>query len=362
MKVYILIGTRPNFIKVTQFKKVAKEKFPDIDISIIHTGQHYDQNMAEVFFDQFELRPDYFLNIGPATPNSQISNIQLKLEQLFQDIGQPDLLVVPGDVNSTLAGGITANKMGIKLAHLEAGLRSYDRTMPEEFNRLLVDELSDILFVTETSGIDNLNTEQKKGEICFVGNTMIDTLVAYESNIDKSKILEELELGEKKYVVVTVHRPSNVDSELKLKALIQVFGEVAKNYKIVFPIHPRTSKNIEGFGLKEEFDNLHLISPGPLGYFEFQKLVKNCSFVITDSGGIQEETTFRQVPCLTIRDNTERPITCDIGTNTLLPLDYNLIMQEVSKIEKGEYKPGEIPDLWDGKATQRILECIKDLV
>jgi UDP-N-acetylglucosamine 2-epimerase (non-hydrolysing) len=358
MKIYILIGTRPNFIKVTQFKKEAENNFPNLDISIIHTGQHYDKNMAEVFFDQFDLRPDYFLNTEPASPLTQIANIQLKLENLFEEIGKPNLFIVPGDVNSTLAGAIVANKMEIPLAHLEAGLRSNDRGMPEEHNRLLTDELSDILFVTENSGLENLKKEQKKGSIRFVGNTMIDTLVAFEPEIDQCSILDDLSLDEKKYVVVTVHRPSNVDSKHNLKNLIQIFKEIAKDYKIVFPVHPRTKNNLMKFGLMEEFKAIDLINPGPVGYFEFQKLIKNCSFVLTDSGGIQEETTFRQVPCITIRDNTERPVTVEEGTNTLSKLEYDSLKILIDQIRNGSYKEGKIPKNWDGKATFRILDSL----
>lgn len=358
MKIYILIGTRPNFIKVTQFKKVAKESFPEIEIKIIHTGQHYDKNMAEIFFSQFGLQPDYFLNVGQGSPIQQIANIQIKLSELIESIGKPDLLIVPGDVNSTMAGAVTANKMEIPLAHLEAGLRSFDREMPEEHNRLLTDELSDFLFVTEPSGLENLKKEGKSGEAIYVGNTMIDTLVAFESDIDQSSVLEDLGIEIGKYIVVTVHRPSNVDTKEKLVQLIDVFKEVSKDHQIVFPVHPRTKNNIEKFGLTREFDSLGLINPGPLGYFEFQKLTKNCAFVLTDSGGIQEETTFRKVPCITIRENTERPVTTDIGTNTLASLDKAVLLELISKIKSGDYKTGKIPDKWDGNATYRILESL----
>ncbi|MEO0896474.1 MAG: UDP-N-acetylglucosamine 2-epimerase (non-hydrolyzing) [Bacteroidota bacterium] len=358
MKVFILVGTRPNFIKVTQFKKIAADHYPHLDIRIIHTGQHYDKNMAGVFFEQFNLQPDHFLNIGQGTPNSQIAKIQLKLEELFEEIGKPDLFIVPGDVNSTLAGSICANKMGIPLAHLEAGLRSYDRNMPEEYNRLVTDELSDILFVTEPSGQENLEKEGKKGEIRYVGNTMIDTLVAFEQEIQASDILDQFKLEEGKFVVVTVHRPSNVDHQEKLQNLIHVLKEISKTHQIVLPVHPRTKKNLEKFGLSDEFNQIGLINPGPLGYFEFQKLIAKCTFVLTDSGGIQEETTFRQVPCLTVRNNTERPITTQIGTNTLKKLEYAEIMEDVQKILDGTYKKGEIPKYWDGQSTKRILESI----
>ncbi|MBS1652563.1 MAG: UDP-N-acetylglucosamine 2-epimerase (non-hydrolyzing) [Bacteroidetes bacterium] len=360
MIVYILIGTRPNFIKVTQFKKVAALKFPALKISIIHTGQHYDEKMADVFFRQFNLEPDYYLNISPASANKQIAEIMIKLEDLVNKIGKPDLMLVPGDVNSTLAGALFANKMDIKLGHIEAGLRSFDRTMPEEFNRLVADELSNLFFVTEPSGLKHLQNEGKnKGAIHFVGNTMIDAMIAFEKEIEASTILNELKINEQKFVLMTMHRPATVDNKVELEKLILLIEHITQKYKIVFPIHPRTIKNAKEFNLYERItSNKNLICTEPLDYFSFQKLIKKCSFILTDSGGIQEESTFRQKPCLTLRPNTERPVTVDEGTNTLLPFDLELVKKHISEIENGTYKKGEIPQYWDGKATERILEII----
>ena len=360
-KILILIGTRPNFIKVTQFKRVVS-KFKNLDCKIVHTGQHYDRNMADIFFEQFDLSPDYFLNISPASPATQMGEIMINLEKLIQEDYYPDILIVPGDVNSTLAGALVANKMNIPLAHLESGLRSNDRSMPEEINRILTDEITDYFFVTEQSGIDNLEREKRKGEIIFVGNTMIDTLVGFSSQIDDSTIVEDENLEVKKYILMTIHRPGNVDTLEGLTKILSLIKSLEDRYKVVFPIHPRTAKNIEVKGLKPQFDALsNLVISGPIGYFEFQNLIKNSKFVLTDSGGIQEETTFRQIPCLTLRPNTERPITCDIGTNTLVPFDLEIIQKYIDQIEKGDYKIGRIPSFWDGNATERIVDFVAKL-
>ena len=362
MKIYIIVGTRPNFIKITQFKKIAKKIAPSMQFSIIHTGQHYNHSMSNIFFDQFNLKPDYFLDTDSSSTINQLSSIQIKLEKLFYNIGTPDLIIVPGDVNSTLAGAITANKMGVKLAHLEAGLRSFDRNMPEEINRLIVDELSDILFVTEISGSRNLKLENKKGKIVFVGNTMIDTLVAFNKEINDSKIIDSMQLDNDDFVLTTLHRPSNVDSFQNLSELNKIFEKISKSHKLVFPIHPRTKKNLEKFELIHKMNELNIINPGPLGYFEFQNLLKNCSFALTDSGGIQEEATFQQIPCITLRENTERPITIEDGTNTLSDLNSNIIFDLIKKINNGSYKKGKTPENWDGLSTKRIIEFCKSIV
>ncbi|MDO8998168.1 MAG: UDP-N-acetylglucosamine 2-epimerase (non-hydrolyzing) [Bacteroidota bacterium] len=359
-KIYILIGTRPNFIKVTQFKKCAVNLYPNLKISIIHTGQHYDEKMADVFFKQFNLIPDYYLNISPASANKQIAEIMIKLEDLVNDIGKPDLLLVPGDVNSTLAGALFANKSGIKLGHIEAGLRSFDKTMPEEHNRILTDNITDLFFLTEPSGMKHLKDEGKDdSKIYFVGNTMIDTMVAFEKEIETSSILNSLGINESKFVLMTMHRPATVDNKVEFEKLIELIDYVSINYKVVFAIHPRTIKNAKEFGLYDKItNNKNLICTEPLDYFSFQKLVKNCSFILTDSGGIQEESTFRQKPCLTLRPNTERPVTVTEGSNTLLSFDLEIVKNHISMIEKGSYKKGKVPELWDGKATERILKTI----
>lgn len=359
MTIYILVGTRPNFIKITQFKKCAKN-YPGMNISIIHTGQHYDEKMADVFFKQFNLTPDHYLNIEPASPNKQIAEIMIKLENLIAEIGKPDILLVPGDVNSSLAGALFANKLNIRLGHIESGLRSFDRSMPEELNRIITDELSDHFFVTEPSGLKHLNTENRdETKIHYVGNTMIDTMTAYDKEIDSSSVLSDLKIEDKTFVLMTMHRPATVDNKTELCKLIDLIDHITEKYKVVFPIHPRTIKNAKQFGLYERItENKKLICTEPLDYFAFQKLIKDCAFILTDSGGIQEESTFRKKPCLTLRPNTERPVTVDEGTNTLLDFDLENVKHYIKMIEDGSYKKGNIPKLWDGKATERILAIL----
>lgn len=359
MNILIVIGTRPNFIKVTQFKKLA-EIYKNIDLKIVHTGQHYDDKMADVFFKQFNLIPDYFLNISQGSPNSQIAEIMQKLEQLIVNSFKPDLMIVVGDVNSTLAASISANKMGIKLAHIESGLRSFDETMPEEHNRILTDKLSNLFFVTEQSGYENLIREGVSADkLVFVGNTMIDTMVAFEKEIDASDVLVKYQLNADEFVLMTMHRPATVDHFNELHKLYKLIEELTIKYKVFFPIHPRTLKRIEEFGLKDKFlCNSKIILAEPLDYFGFQKLIKECKFIITDSGGIQEESTFLGKPCLTLRPNTERPVTVTEGTNTLVPFEVDSITDFVSQIESGTYKKGKIPKMWDGKSTARILSYL----
>jgi UDP-N-acetylglucosamine 2-epimerase (non-hydrolysing) len=356
-KIYILIGTRPNFIKVTRFKELASRY--NFEIIIIHTGQHFDKNMAEVFFNQFDLKPDYFLDVGGLSPVSQIGFILTKFENLILEIGRPDYIMVPGDVNSTLAGALVANKMGIRLIHLESGLRSADMKMPEEHNRIITDSLADYCFVTEESGIVNLTKEENKAEIHLVGNTMIDTLVKLSDKIEACEILESLKLKAKTYFLATFHRPSNVDEDHKLNDLVDLITWLSTMKTVVLPVHPRTRKrlnDVKRLSELEKADNIILIDP--LGYIEFQKLIKDSILVITDSGGIQEETTFRQIPCLTLRENTERPVTITKGTNTLVNFDKNEIEPHVQSILSGEYKKGEIPPYWDGQTTARILALL----
>ncbi|CAN5268770.1 UDP-N-acetylglucosamine 2-epimerase (non-hydrolyzing) [soil metagenome] len=361
-KILVVIGTRPNFIKVTQFRKAAAE-YPGIELKIVHTGQHYDGKMADIFFDQFNLTPDYFLNVPPGTPNSQMAEIMLRLEKNILEYA-PHLSMVVGDVNSTLAAAITANKMGIKIAHVESGLRSFDRSMPEEHNRLLTDELADIHFVTEQAGLDNLAKEGKnRAGVFFVGNTMIDTMVAFSEKISNSPVLKNLNVEVKKYVLMTMHRPGNVDSKAGLEKLLELIIEISKKYKVVFPIHPRTVKNIQSAGLEATFrNNEQLIITEPLDYFSFQKLIQQSALIITDSGGIQEESTFLQVPCLTLRPNTERPVTITTGSNELVEFDVDKILEKINLIETGKFKKGTIPELWDGRATERMFEVINKII
>ena len=360
-KILVVVGTRPNFIKVTQFPTEIKKQ-SGLDCKIVHTGQHFDRNMSDVFFEQFRLQPDIFLNVEAGSPISQMSDIMKALEKTVNEY-KPDLMIVPGDVNSTLAGALVANKMNLPLAHLESGLRSLDRTMPEEFNRVLTDDLSDYFFVTEQSGYDHLiNEGKRKDRIYFVGNTMIDTLVAYSKEIDNCNILKKFELTPKKFLLMTMHRPGTVDSLEGLKKLNTLIKNITVKYNLVFPAHPRTIHNLEKFGLLNELkQNKKLILSEPLDYFSFQRLVKESLMIITDSGGIQEESTFLGVPCLTLRPNTERPVTVTLGTNELIPFDENLIESKIESVENGTYKKGTIPTMWDGKATERILKIVSGI-
>jgi UDP-N-acetylglucosamine 2-epimerase (non-hydrolysing) len=363
-KILTVIGTRPNYIKVTQFEKEFA-KFPDqFEYRLLHTGQHYDRNMRDIFFEQLKLHKiDYALGITHGTPGAQVGEIITKMDAVVQE-WKPDVIIVVGDVNSTLAASIVANKSNTKLAHVESGLRSRDLQMPEEWNRLVTDRLTDFLFVTEKSGKVNLLTEGRKEEqIFFVGNTMIDTLVAFEVDIDASPILDKMNLKPESYVLMTIHRPSNVDQPKSLKKLSELIQYVSSKYKIVFPIHPRSMNNIRKFGLEKGFsENKNLWLTDPLDYLAFQKLIKHCKLVITDSGGIQEETTYRKIPCLTLRENTERPITIELGTNELIPFDLAVIEQKISSIEKGTFKKGTVPPLWDGKATERIVQLLASVL
>ncbi|WP_138429426.1 non-hydrolyzing UDP-N-acetylglucosamine 2-epimerase [Fodinibius saliphilus] len=357
----IVVGTRPNFIKITQFKKVAERDFPGtFKITIVHTGQHYDDKMANVFFQQFELEIDYFLDIPAVSPNTQMAEVMLRLEPVIKEC-DTDMLLVTGDVNSTFAAALTANKMDIPLGHIESGLRSRDRSMPEEINRILTDEISDYLFITEQSGIDNLRDEGKpEKQLFFVGNTMIDTMVAFEDKIESSPVMEKLGLENGSFVLMTMHRPATVDHEVELIKLIQLIEGIASTDKLVFPIHPRTVHNLKKFNLHNQLEgNKNVLLTDPLDYFAFQKLIARCKYILTDSGGIQEESTFRRVPCLTLRPNTERPSTVELGTNTLVPFELDIIRGYISDIEKGDYKLGNIPPKWDGHTTYRILEILK---
>lgn len=361
-KVLIVIGTRPNFIKVTRFKSVFA-LYPDMDLRFVHTGQHFDEKMSKVFFNQFGLKPDYMLNIGQGTPNTQMAQVMLGLEQVCTEY-KPDLLMVVGDVNSTFAAALTGNKMGIKVAHLESGLRSFDRDMPEEINRLLTDEIANLYFVTEPSGMQHLQEEGRDSSaMFFVGNTMIDSLLEFHEQIQSSDILEQLGLNGKPFALMTMHRPSNVDSEQGLKILIEMIRCITASYELVFPVHPRTVNRLKQFGLWSQIEHLPgLIFSEPMDYFSFQKLVAHARFVVTDSGGIQEETTFRQIPCLTLRNNTERPCTVETGSNTLVPYNTEALSAKIAEISSGTYKKGHIPELWDGKSTDRIAEILNRIL
>jgi UDP-N-acetylglucosamine 2-epimerase (non-hydrolysing) len=355
-KILICVGTRPNFIKVTRFKKLSSRY--NLEVKILHTGQHFDHQMSKVFFDELKLdKPDIYLDAKGNTQVEMIADIMVKFEKELNNY-RPDVVLVPGDVNSSVACALVASRNGIKIGHIESGLRSFDRTMPEEINRILIDDLSDLFFVTEQSGLDHLIKEGKDAnKIHLVGNTMIDSLVNFKGAIDKSNILTKIQCT-KDYGLMTFHRPSNVDSKETLSELVKTIELCCINLTMVVPLHPRTKKSLVKHNLWDKFKSTkNLILTASLGYLDFMKLVSNSKIVITDSGGIQEETTFLQIPCITVRENTERPITILMGKNELIPLNgdriSNRMMEKLKTIKKGK-----IPPLWDGFATERILEKI----
>lgn len=363
-KILIVAGARPNFIKITQFEKQFA-LYPDrFEFKILHTGQHYDKNMSDVFFEALKLKtPEFFLEVKGQTPSQQIGNIIIGMEPVLQDL-QPDLVIVVGDVNSTLAAAVATDRQQIKLAHVESGLRSFDRTMPEEINRIVADALADIFFITEESGRVNLLNEGKsEDQIHLVGNTMIDTLVAFQEEISNSDILDKLNVQKNNYALLTIHRPSNVDDKDSLTKVLDLIDKVTERMPAIFPVHPRTTNRFKEFGLTDRVEkNTKLTITEPLDYFSFQKLIAESQVVITDSGGIQEETSFKHVPCLTLRDTTERPSTLDLGTSTLISYDLDVIDKILKEIVAGKYKKGEDLPFWDGKATGRIVEVLLDIL
>ncbi|MBN2092433.1 UDP-N-acetylglucosamine 2-epimerase (non-hydrolyzing) [candidate division KSB1 bacterium] len=356
-----VVGARPNFMKMAPIHRLMlnSEIFQP---RLVHTGQHYDTAMSKVFFDELGLpEPDAYLGVGSGSHAYQTAEVMKALEKIMLE-ERPDLVLVVGDVNSTLAASIVAAKLCIPIAHVEAGLRSGDRTMPEEINRILTDSIADFLFITEKSGIDNLKREGIPTEKIFlVGNVMIDSLVMHLKKAQASIILEQLGVGERGYSLVTIHRPANVDNPENLQKILTAFHEIQKSIKIIFPIHPRTRKMIHTFGFQNQVDqmqNLKLIDP--VGYFDFVKLMEKSRFVLTDSGGIQEETTFLKIPCLTLRENTERPITIEVGSNILVGMNSAIIIQQSQQIIAGKWKNSQIPELWDGHAAERIVQILAE--
>ncbi|MDQ7066357.1 MAG: UDP-N-acetylglucosamine 2-epimerase (non-hydrolyzing) [candidate division KSB1 bacterium] len=361
LRIVNVVGARPNFMKIAPIVSAIEQR-TDMESILVHTGQHYDHVMSDLFFNQLGLpRPDIYLGVGSGSHGEQTGKIMIEFEQVLQDV-QPDLVLVVGDVNSTIACGLVAVKMGIKLAHVEAGLRSFDRTMPEEINRVLTDQISDYLFITERSAFENLMNEGiAENKIHFVGNVMIDTLLRHRENAASSAVLDELGLEPRQFILVTLHRPANVDDPRILEKLLQVLGMLSRDMPVVFPVHPRTRKQVQQFGFEElvrQYPGLRLIEP--LGYLDFLKCMDNAKFVLTDSGGIQEETTVLGVPCITARDNTERPVTVTQGTNVVVGRNPERILQEARKILQGNWKRGQIPELWDGKAAERIVDILTE--
>jgi UDP-N-acetylglucosamine 2-epimerase (non-hydrolysing) len=331
---------------------------------LVHTGQHYDRNMSDNFFKQLEIpEPDINLGVGGGSHAEQTARIMIEFEKVLLQ-QKPGLVVVVGDVNSTIACSLVASKMGVRVAHVEAGLRSFDRTMPEEINRILTDAISDYLFTTEASARENLRREGiPDAKVHFVGNVMIDTLTHCVKKINGAALPYD-GLREHDYAVITLHRPSNVDDAAKLEKILDAFLEISRRIRLVMLLHPRTSKNIETFGLDRKLGKISQsgIVAGPIGYLEMLRLNKGARMVITDSGGLQEETTYLGIPCLTMRENTERPSTVELGTNVLVGDDMDELTKNVECILSGKFKKGEKPPLWDGKAAERIVDVLKNSI
>jgi len=380
MKLLNIVGARPNFMKIAPIIEEI-DKYNDlnarkIEHKLIHTGQHYDDNMSKLFFHELSIpEPLVNLEVGSSSHAQQTSEIMKRFEKICLD-ERPTHILVVGDVNSTIACSLVASKLGISVMHVEAGLRSFVRSMPEEINRVLTDAISDVLFTTEESANRNLRSEGKEeGNIYFVGNVMIDTLLKHLKKAHESKILHKIGIPGMKYAVLTLHRPSNVDEKDIFKKIVNALMVIKKDIPIIFPLHPRTCKRIHELGLENSFnweiyrdpfyslnyvrDEL-IIAMQPQGYLDFLKLLSSASLVLTDSGGIQEETTVLGVPCVTLRDNTERPVTITSGTNLIAGTDEDKII-ECAKNQLNSQKVNRIPPLWDGKAAWRIVNIIKEM-
>jgi len=361
MNITIVAGARPNFMKIAPIIdaiKTKKEQGFDVHFRLVHTGQHYDKNLSDTFFEELNIPfPDTNLEVKSGSQAEQTAGIMIAFEKELEQ-NPCDLVMVVGDVTSTMACTIVAKKAGIDVAHVEAGIRSGDMRMPEEINRIVTDSLTDYFFTTSKYANKNLvKLGVTKDKVFFVGNVMIDTLRKNESRLKQPQLWNKLSLTERKYFVMTLHRPSNVDEGQQLVALITKLASLAKNYPIIFPVHPRTKKLLDGLNLN--LKHLHYVEP--LGYLEFNFLVKHAFAVLTDSGGITEETTVMNVPCLTLRENTERPETCEIGTNILVGNDTTKIENAFNVLFSETWKQGQIPELWDGKAAERIANHLIEI-
>lgn len=360
IKIVCVCGARPNFVKIASIMK-AFNMNGSFETLLVHTGQHYDQKMSHLFFEELNIpMPNINLEVGSGSHAVQTAEIMRRFEPVVLSF-KPDYVLVVGDVNSTIACGLVAVKLGVKLIHVEAGLRSFDRTMPEEINRIVTDSISDLLFVTEQSGIDNLKSEDiNSDKVHLVGNVMIDTLMANREKSQASTIFKQLHLKEKEYAVITLHRPSNVDSPGSFENILSAFEIIQKEIKLIFPIHPRAMKNLKGTYLHDYMKKMsNLILLEPVGYLDFLKLMSHSTLVITDSGGIQEETTILGIPCITLRKNTERPVTIEEGTNQLVKSETESILSAYRELKTKDFNvSGRIPRYWDGKAADRIVEII----
>jgi len=361
MLITIVAGARPNFMKIAPIIHAIQKSKSDgnnIDFRLIHTGQHYDKKMSGDFFDQLDIpEPHSNLESGSGTQAEQTAAIMIRFEKELVE-NPTDLVLVVGDVTSTMACAITAQKQHVKVAHVEAGIRSGDWTMPEEINRLVTDSITNYFFTTSEQANENLrNTGVEEERIFFVGNTMIDTLLKQRPNFKKPAVWEELNLKEKGYIVMTLHRPANVDEESKLKELIDEIVNHTQDIPLIFPVHPRTAKILEGLGVSHL--RLHMVEP--LSYLEFNYLVERAKAVVTDSGGITEEASIMNVPCMTLRDNTERPETMELGTNELLGTNPKAIQPAMEKLFAGTWKEAQEIPLWDGKTSERIVKHLLNL-
>lgn len=359
MKIIHVVGARPNFMKAAPVIS-ALSHYADVVQILVHTGQHYDVNMSDVFFRQLGMpAPDINLNIGSGSHAVQTAQVMMRFEEIVLS-DRPNVVIVYGDVNSTVSASLVCAKLGIPVGHVEAGLRSFDRRMPEEINRVLTDQIADLLFTPSLDGNENLVREGiSREKIFFVGNVMIDTLVRLLKEAEALWHDQHLQLGiaENEYILVTLHRPSNVDEPIILSRIADALREISRKISVIFPVHPRTRLRIKETSLDiAESSNFQLTDP--LGYLDFLSLQQRARLVITDSGGIQEETTFLGVPCLTVRESTERPVTVSLGTNILVRNDMQQLKREVDRILAGEAKKGDIPPLWDGKASDRIADIL----
>jgi UDP-N-acetylglucosamine 2-epimerase (non-hydrolysing) len=360
MKLMMVAGARPNFMKIAPISRALRDH-PEITPFLVHTGQHYDEKMSDLFFRQLGLpEPDVNLEVRSGTHAAQTAAIMLGFEPLIEE-QKPDAVLVVGDVNSTIACGLVAVKLGVPLIHVEAGLRSGDRTMPEEINRILTDAISDLLFCTEQAGVDNLEREGvEPAKIHLVGNVMIDTLLQNQPRFAESQILEEFALKSEGFAVLTLHRPSNVDNAEIFSGLLDALDHVQREQPVIFPVHPRTRARLAGFGFADrlgKMSQLRLVDP--VGYFDFQRLISTARVVLTDSGGIQEETTVLGVPCLTLRANTERPATISHGSNRLVGMRAEDIIAAYREVMETPARVSRVPPLWDGGAAERIVAIIR---
>jgi len=358
LRIVHVVGARPNFMKIAPVLEACGRR-PRLQSTLVHTGQHYDEKMSRLFFEELSIpRPDVDLEVGSGSQAAQTALILQRIEPLLVE-RRPDVVLVVGDVNSTVACGLAAVKLGIRLAHVEAGLRSFDRSMPEEINRLVTDAISDLLFVTEQSGLDNLAREGVAPEkVHFVGNVMIDTLVKHRASAERSGILERLRLVSGGYAVLTLHRPANVDDAATFSRLLEPIAELSREVPVVFPVHPRTRAALAA--VSSAWPVGADVRPiEPLGYLDFLKLTSDARLVLTDSGGIQEETTILGVPCVTLRDNTERPVTITHGTNVLAGTDGPGIRDAIARARAGRAAPASPPPLWDGRAAERIADVLE---